>query len=673
MPVRTPVLIFLFVEGECVMKRSFIVLAFLFLTVFLHAQTTQTRGIKVVEMQDEKGQRFVAYENSYALIVGINKYQDTKIPTLNYAIEDARAIAELLQDLDFPKENIRIITNEQATLSRIKQEFAEMGARTKKNDRLLFYWAGHGETESLPRGGEMGYLIPHDGKLSSMYATCLSMDEIKRLSDRVAAKHVLLLVDACYGGLSAVAARSIPRETELYLQKVTSADAVQIITAGTRDEQVVESSTWGHSAFAKALLDGFRTRLVDKDNNSVVTADELYSYLQAKVFELSTSEHPKGHRPVFASLRPSEGQFAFVIAVPEYSLTLKGLPPHNSVYIAGKKVSEHKESLQQKLKRGTYTVEVEAQGWERFSTIIDLSSDRELRPEMKALSVLYTLETTPPEAAVKIDGVDVGQTPIRRQLAIGEHRFEISKQGYETIRYSATVNETNAYEKRELKVALLDISVISNPRGAQVFLNDLPQGNTPANIQVRPGSRYTVEVQYEGKKLSTTFQPAGQGAVTADFNSGQIQFTGPGNVLDTKKEEGPRPVVAAPPIAPPQPAYIEIAVEPKDAQIMVDGRTVNQTEGVARVEVQPGRRVVRAVKSGYEAEEKKVDIKPGETTKIPLTLSQESSSTWWYYVAGGAVLAGGAAYFLLAKKAPASSTPLTTDPYGSPPPFPGTP
>ncbi|HXG38299.1 MAG TPA: PEGA domain-containing protein [Bacteroidota bacterium] len=655
------------------MKRSFIVLASLFLTMFLHAQTTQTRGIKVVEMQDEKGQRFVAYENSYALIVGINKYQDPKIPTLNYAIEDARAIAELLQDLDFPKENIRIITNEQATLSRIKQEFADLGTRTKKNDRLLFYWAGHGETESLPRGGEMGYLIPHDGKLNSMYATCLSMDEIKRLSDRVAAKHVLLLVDACYGGLSAVVARSIPRETELYLQKVTSADAVQIITAGTRDEQVVESSTWGHSAFAKALLDGFRTRLVDKDNNSVVTADELYSYLQAKVFELSTSEHPKGHRPVFASLRPSEGQFAFVVAIPEYSLTLKGLPPNNSVYIAGKKVSEHKESIQQKLKRGTYTVEVEAQGWERFSTIIDLSSDRELRPEMKALSVLYTLETTPPGAAVKIDGVDVGQTPIRRQLAIGEHRFEISKQGYETVSYSATVNEKNAYEKRELRVALLDISVISNPRGAQVFLNDLPQGNTPANIQVRPGSRYTVEVQYEGKKLSTTFQPAGQGAVTADFNSGLIQFTGPGSVLDVKKEEGPRTFLAAPPIAPPQPAYLEIAVEPKDAQIMVDGRTVSQTEGVARVEVQPGRRVVRAVKSGYDAEEEKVDIKPGETKKIPLTLSQGSSPTWWYYVAGGAVLAGGAAYFLLAKKAPASSTTSTTDPYGSPPPFPGTP
>lgn len=672
-----PVRVFLFKEGECVMKRPILILASLFFSLFLHAQTTQTRGIKVVEMQDEKGQRFVAYENSYALIVGINKYQDLKIPTLNYALEDARAIAELLQSLDFPKENIRMITNEQATLSRIKQEFAEMASRTKKNDRLLFYWAGHGETESLPRGGEMGYLIPHDGKLGSLYATCLSMDEIKRLSDRVAAKHVLLLVDACYGGLSAVAARSIPRETELYLQKVTSAEAVQIITAGTRDEQVVESSTWGHSAFAKALLDGFRTRLVDKDNNSVVTADELYSYLQAKVFELSTSEHPKGHRPVFASLRPSEGQFAFVIAVPEYVLTLKGLPPNNSVYIAGKKVSENKESTQQKLKRGTYTVEVEAQGWERFSTMIDLSSDRELKPEMKALSVLYTLETTPPGATVKIDGVDVGQTPVRRQLTVGEHRFEITMQGYEAVSYTASVNEKNVYEKRELKVALLDISVISNPRGAQVFLNDLPQGNTPANIQVRPGSKYTVEVQYEGKKLSTTFQPVGQGAVTADFNSGQIQFTGPGSVLDVKKEETPRPrsdvVVAAPPTAPLQPAYLEIEVEPKDAQITVDGKTVSQSGGIARVEVQPGSRVVKALKTGFDEEEERVDIKAGETKKVPLKLSQASSSTWWYYVAGGAVLAGGAAYFLLAKKAPASATPSTTDPYGSPPPFPGTP
>ncbi|HEY4612909.1 MAG TPA: caspase family protein, partial [Bacteroidota bacterium] len=116
------------------MKRA----AWLFLTAVTclstsFARQAQTRGIKSVEMRDEKGQRFVAYENSYALVVGINKYEDPKIPALNYAIQDARSIADLLQGLEFPKENIRILTNEQATLSKVKEEFAALGAKTKKN------------------------------------------------------------------------------------------------------------------------------------------------------------------------------------------------------------------------------------------------------------------------------------------------------------------------------------------------------------------------------------------------------------------------------------------------------------------------------------------------------------------------------------------------------------
>ncbi len=110
-----------------------------------------TRGMKPVEMQDEKGQTFVAYDNSYAFIVGINNYSDPKIPGLNYAVEDAKAIAQLLEGLDFPRENIKILLNENASLTKIKEEFVNVGRKTRKNDRLLVYWAGHGDSEPSAR------------------------------------------------------------------------------------------------------------------------------------------------------------------------------------------------------------------------------------------------------------------------------------------------------------------------------------------------------------------------------------------------------------------------------------------------------------------------------------------------------------------------------------------
>jgi hypothetical protein len=659
-------------EGDRSMKAMVALLVLIEIGLF-GAYAQRTRGIKVVEVTDEKGQRFVAYDNSYAFIIGINRYEDSKIPTLNYAVQDANAIAQMLEGLEFPRENIRILLNENATLAKIKDEFAKLGRQTKKNDRLLVYWAGHGDSETSPRGGEIGYLIPHDAKLDSKYSTCLSMDEVKRMTELVAAKHILFLVDACYGGLSAVASRSLPKETEAYLQKITSAEAVQIITAGTKDEQVVESPSWGHSAFCKAILDGFQTRLADRDGNGVVTADELYSYLQARVFELSRSEHPKGHRPVFANLRSSEGQFAFVVAVPEFVFTISGLPEKNTVYLNGKKFAENKKRVSERLKQGSYNVEIEAEGRERFTTTLDLSSDRELTPAMKSSTIRYTLETNPPGATVKIDGADVGLSPVVTELTAGQHRVEIKKEGYETTVYTTMVTEQANFETKELRIQMFDVSVVSTPRGAQVFLNDLPQNQTPSTVQVRPGVKYTIELQWQGKKLSMAFQATGAGAVTANFDDGVINFSGSGTAIaDRRETEKPQVQVTpaqpvekkpAPSELPPQMAKLQISVEPNDAVITVDDKVVS----AGLVEVEPGKRIIRITKTGFDSEEKTIDLMPGETRQVPIVLTKPSSTRWLWYVAGAAVVGGAAAFLLTKGKGTTAAQP---DQYGSPPGFP---
>jgi hypothetical protein len=588
------------------MKRVQAIL-FLIISIVPSLLSQPTRGMKPIEMQDEKGQTFVAYDNSYAFIVGINNYSDPKIPGLNYAVEDAKAIAQLLEGLDFPRENIKILTNENATLTRIKEEFVNLGSKTRKNDRLLVYWAGHGESEPTARGGEMGYLIPYDARRSSLYSTCLSMDEVKRLTELVAAKHVLFLVDACYGGLSAVTSRSLTKESEHYLQKVTSAEAVQIITAGTKDEQVVESSEWGHSAFTKAILDGFQTRLVDVDGNGIVTTDELYSYLQSKVFELSRSQRPPGHKPVYATLKPSEGQFAFVVAVPEFTLSITGLPLNSTVFANGKIISKDVQIFKEKMRRGNYTVEVEAPGKDRFSTMVDLSGDRELSVQMKSLALSYTLETHPAGAQAKIDGVDVGVTPVRKELAIGQHRIDLKKDGYEPMSYSANVSEENTYEVKDLKVLMYDVSVTSSPRGAQIFLNDLAQGQTPMIVQVRPGSKYTVELQQEGKKLSMSFSANGSGSVSADFAAGTISASGAAVTIVDKKEEKPNPAPITAKAEPkkepaPLPAFVNVTVEPREASVTIDGTATS----AGKTEVKPGRRTIKVALTGMSRKKRQL-------------------------------------------------------------------
>ena len=59
------------------------------------------------------------YDNSYALIIGIDKYEN--VSNLDYAVKDAESVEKLLNDkFNFPAKNITTLLNEEATSSNVK-------------------------------------------------------------------------------------------------------------------------------------------------------------------------------------------------------------------------------------------------------------------------------------------------------------------------------------------------------------------------------------------------------------------------------------------------------------------------------------------------------------------------------------------------------------------------
>ena len=181
------------------------------------------------------------YDNSWALIIGIDKYDNVR--ELNYAVKDAESIRDILSvSFDFPVENITILKNKNATKQNILKSLSEITKQSGERDRVLVFFAGHGDQEDLPEGGQMGYLLPVDGNPDDLYLTSIGMDEFKKLSYRSNAKHLLYLVDACYGGIAAVSSRGLDTKTPNYLEKITKDKSRQIITAGGRGEEVKEKT-----------------------------------------------------------------------------------------------------------------------------------------------------------------------------------------------------------------------------------------------------------------------------------------------------------------------------------------------------------------------------------------------------------------------------------------------
>ena len=248
------------------------------------------------------------YDDSWALIIGINDYEN--VPDLHYAVEDALAIKNMLiNEFNFSRNNVRVLIDKEATQSNINKEMSKLLKSAGVNDRVVFYFAGHGETEAL--GLEevaTGFLMPSDADVENLYFSAIPMEDLRSISKFSKAKHMLFLVDACYSGLAAVNTRGLSTNSPNYIDKITRENARQIITAGQKDEKVLEKDEWEHSAFTKNLISGLKDKKANSNGDDFITGSELGFYLQEKVsLDTENSQTPQVKR-----LSTHEGEMIFL-------------------------------------------------------------------------------------------------------------------------------------------------------------------------------------------------------------------------------------------------------------------------------------------------------------------------------------------------------------------------
>lgn len=217
------------------------------------------------------------YGRSIAAVIGIDDYEVW--PPLSAAVADARSVADYFRGQGFD-EVIEILDRDATRESILSLLGTELPKRTGKDDRVVIYFAGHGQTESLPTGDQQGYIIPADGKMGEFFASAISMDQVRQLSKRIPARHILYIMDSCYSGMGFTRSAGVDPTTPGYIRKVTSLKAVQMIAAGGAGEQAQESE--GHGVFTRLLLQALDGD-ADLDRDGFVTATELGAYLRPNV------------------------------------------------------------------------------------------------------------------------------------------------------------------------------------------------------------------------------------------------------------------------------------------------------------------------------------------------------------------------------------------------------
>ena len=215
--------------------------------------------------------------NNYALIIAGNIY-DAFSDLVNPVI-DANTIAEELQfNYGYSTEILENPTLNE-TISKIR-EYAERSY--SDNDNLLIFIAGHGIYDEVFKEG---YIISRDSKYDDVSKiTYLSHSNLRTIVNNIPCRHILLLMDVCFGGTFDPVLASSSRAAGMYAD-VSDKEFIKrkkqyvtrlYLTSGGK-EYVPDGRPGHHSPFARKLLEALRNY---GGEDKILTINELLHFIE---------------------------------------------------------------------------------------------------------------------------------------------------------------------------------------------------------------------------------------------------------------------------------------------------------------------------------------------------------------------------------------------------------
>jgi uncharacterized caspase-like protein len=237
---------------------------------------------------------------TFALAIGISQYQ--KLPHdlwLQYPDADARQFTQFLASPrggSVPPDQIRLLTNQQATTSAIRDAFKTfLKDKPGHNDTVYVLIAGHGTVDSTG-----AYILTSDSDLNNLAGTAMPMAELHSVveDELNRAGRVILLADVCR------AATIAGQKTESLggaVKDLGEAPGQMLGLMAARPKELSNEGPeygGGHGAFTWSVLRGL-SGAADTDHDGYVTAGELIDFVYSDVKQLT---HDRQHTQDFGNI-----------------------------------------------------------------------------------------------------------------------------------------------------------------------------------------------------------------------------------------------------------------------------------------------------------------------------------------------------------------------------------
>ena len=252
---------------------------FIYLTLFVFSAVSSTLFAEETKLK--------------ALLISIEKYE---IAPLDFAVKDVSMLATVLMTRYGCEVKAYINSAESQSgdtpRSSIMREITAWCNSLKEGDTALLYIAGHGVKD--PEGKIHLAMMDFDTK--NFETAAIPISWIRECFEKGAASRKVIFLDSCFAGTS----RSVDFDqasAEETSRSLSEAEAVAVVAGSQADELSWLWSDAKHSLFTFWLIEALKGH-ADRNDDRMITFDELTSYLQEHVPWAAQSALGKSQNPV---------------------------------------------------------------------------------------------------------------------------------------------------------------------------------------------------------------------------------------------------------------------------------------------------------------------------------------------------------------------------------------
>jgi hypothetical protein len=241
-------------------------------------------------------------QGSLALLaIGISNYsRKSGFHPLSTCSNDALAIRDVFLDtwqLNINKSKVQVITSDSSTYpskGQILSHTKELAESADPDDRILFYFSGHGH-----RIDDRFYLVPEDAYTDDDPDALINFAKITDILERAIAKQKVIILDACLSGpLSGKTKLVAEKYSKKYLKEYfKNTKGIAVLSSSSMDEaSYIKSPNPKLSLFTHYLVKAFQGDPEALDESGFLTISSLYDFLSVKVSRRAKS-YQKAQKP----------------------------------------------------------------------------------------------------------------------------------------------------------------------------------------------------------------------------------------------------------------------------------------------------------------------------------------------------------------------------------------